>query len=387
MSTVHVRLTFFSLLIILMVACTAMPQGSTESAVGDSPASQRDGDMNTLSSDDSDESSLILLVAAQGTVRLKRKEWLDYYRTEFGSQLHRGDLLQVQEDSDAVVLCDSLLTRSIPGGAPAGLNNLCPPPQEKILVRGGVLLGNTRGGSDPFIPYIISPRKTKLLNPTPTIRWNPVPNASSYTVAVTGPSVEWQTVTSESSIVYPGEPPLLPGETYAVTVTADTGASSRDEGVQGIGFTMVDAPTADRVEANIARIMELELSQEGKQLALGQYLAGAGLSAEAVEVHEALTNEMPESSSPTLFLGDLYRQSGLNLLAAERYEMALELAEAGDNLEAVALARRGLADVLLSLGERDEAAAVLRDAIDAYAQLGDTEQVEALNQQLEDNGL
>ncbi len=378
-----------TLLITLLISCTGTTISDPSQLAGsDTGVATASSSQVTHAEDEvEDELTVNLLVSAQGTVHLKRSEWSDYYRTDFGSQLQSGDLLRVAEDSRAVVLCDGLRTRQVPAGSPTGLNNLCPPPEEKILVRGGVFLGNTRGGHDPFIPYVISPRKTLLLNPTPELRWNAVPGASSYTVTVKGEGVDWVETVTEPSIVYPGEPALVPGAAYAITVQADTGESSQDEGVQGLGFTVVDAATALRIEANVARIMALELDAEGKELALGQYLAGEGLIAEAIETLETLVQEVPAAPFPYRMLGDLYRQSGLNLLALEHYEAAVALADTSDNLEAAALAREGLAEVSLALGDREAAATLLRAAIDLYRLLGDAEQADALKARLEENGL
>ena len=380
-------------LAICLVSCTSTPTGDAPQVARDNRAPAVASTSETASETAQgnntavDEAGVNLLVSVHGIIQLKRREWADYYRTDFGSLLHAGDLLQVGADSNAVILCNGLRTRQIPGGSPVGLNNICPPAEEAILVRSGVLVGNTRGGSDPFLPYIISPRKTKLFTMTPMLRWNPVPGATSYTVTVKGEGVDWQTTVTEPSVAYPGQPSLVRGQTYAVVVQADTGASSQDEGVQGIGFTLVDAPAAARVEANMAKIMALELDAEGKELALGQYLVGEGLFSEGIEILETLTSEMRDSPFPYRMLGDLYRQSGLNLLAQADFETAVALADTGENLEAGALAREGFAEVALSLGDRDYAATLLQEAIELYQLLGDDAQVTTLTERMEAYGL
>jgi hypothetical protein len=86
-------------------------------------------------------------------------------------------------------------------------------------------------------PYIISPRRTLLLDDKPLIRWNAVPNATRYTVRLREPSgVIWQTEVKQVEVRYSGTPVLQPGVGYALIVEADTGASSTEEGVPGWGF-------------------------------------------------------------------------------------------------------------------------------------------------------
>src|SRR5688572_13455644 len=115
---------------------------------------------------------LNLLIAADGEVLLKRNSWSGFHPASFGAVLNRGDQLQPAVDAKVVVLCENLTTWTVPGGIPSGLNNGCPQVPEPALASAGGLIANTRGGTDPLIPYIISPRSTKLLDPMPTLRWN-----------------------------------------------------------------------------------------------------------------------------------------------------------------------------------------------------------------------
>lgn len=177
-----------------------------------------------------------LLVAVEGEIRLKRRGWSDFYSTGFGVAVRRGDLLRVPANAAATLLCDNLSLWTVPGGlAPTGLNG-CPRPTEPALIRHGVRIASTRGG-DPDIPYLISPRSTKLLDSTPTLRWHAPPGASSYIVQVHGGTLTWtaENVT-ETSLVYPGKPSLEPGVIYQLTVTDDLGRSSQDEGMVGLNF-------------------------------------------------------------------------------------------------------------------------------------------------------
>ena len=104
---------------------------------------------------------------------------------------------------------------------------------------------STIGGIDANIPYLITPRHSLILDPTPLLRWHPVPKTTAYTLVVTGPNGElWRTQTSEPQLVYAG-PNLTPGVAYHVTITTNTGQSSQaDAAPNGDRATNLDFPTA-----------------------------------------------------------------------------------------------------------------------------------------------
>ena len=133
-----------------------------------------------------------ILVVAEGEIELKRSTWADYHATTFGTVLERGDLLKLARGAEAAILCDGLSLWQVPTGIPVGLSTGCPPPSDKILVRGSAgVAGTIRGANDPLIPYIISPRSTRLLNSTPTLRWNDS-GATGYNVQMRGGDLNWQ---------------------------------------------------------------------------------------------------------------------------------------------------------------------------------------------------
>ena len=190
---------------------------------------------------------LNLLIAAEGGVQLKRSGWAKFAQTTFGAMLHKGDLLLPVQGARVVVLCDGLTQWQVPAGAPVGLANGCPPSQAPVLRSGSSLIQSTRGGNDPLIPYIITPRKTRLLDARPYLSWNPSPGASTYTVRLNTDRVIWETTTDQTGLVYPGTPPLQPGVTYLLTVEADNGKTSSSEGAAGLGFSLLGAEEARSV--------------------------------------------------------------------------------------------------------------------------------------------
>jgi hypothetical protein len=323
---------------------------------------------------------LTLLVVAEGEVLLKRDGWSNYHPTAFGAAVYRGDQLRPAAGAKVVVLCDNLTAWTVPPGAPSGLTSGCPQPPEPALVHGESAIGDTRGGTDPLIPFIISPRATKLLNPTPTLRWNPVPGAKSYTVRLSG--VNWQDTVSATEVIYPGDPPLQPGMTYLLIVEADNGKSSKEEGVAGLGFSLLPDEEARHVRADAAKIAGLNLTDEAKAFALAQLYAGRGLYTEAIERLDKMAEAGIQAANIYRALGDLYRRIGLSLLAETRYSEAVTLAETARDIEALAAAQAGLGDVYAALGNKDEAVRWLKQAQAGYDALGDSQRASGVSERL-----
>jgi hypothetical protein len=314
---------------------------------------------------------LNLLIAADGEVLLKRDGWNGFHLVSFGAVLNRGDQLQPAANARVVVLCENLTTWTVPSGSPSGLNNGCPQVPEPALVSAGGLIANTRGGTDPLIPYIISPRSTKLLDPMPTLRWNAATGANTYTLRIRG--TDWQEQVEATEFKYPGDPALQPGTDYLLIVEADNGKSSKDEGLPNLGFSLMAQEDANRVRADAARIDALNLSAEAKAFALAQLYSGHQLYAEAIELLENSGPANDESTNVYRALGELYQQVGLLMQAESHYLRAVETAEAVGDLESGTSAKAKLGEVYTTLGNKSEARDWLVQAETGYESLGDSQ--------------
>lgn len=333
--------------------------------------------------DELTEPGFNLLVEMEGEVLLKRATWSDYHPTAFGAALERGDLLRLSDGSQAKVLCDNLTLWPVPGGAPSGVNSGCPQPLEPGLMRASVKIGSTRG-VDPWVPYVISPRATKLLTVKPTLRWNDT-GADSYTVQVRGGDLNWrQEDVTQTELAYPGEPALEPGTFYLLVVEDSNGKSSQDEGLKGLGFSVLEEVEAERIRADADRIAGLGLSSEAKAFAIAQLYAGHGLMAEAIEILEELMEEGNQQAAVHQVLADLYASIGLDFLAEPRYLEAIQLAEAEGNTESLAATQASLGEIYMTLNDTDEAIRWLIRAQAAYEILGDSQRVSELTQRLAD---
>ena len=322
------------------------------------------------------------ILQATGEILLKRKEWSDYQPTTVGAKLYPGDLLQPLRGARVVVQCaDGRTVWPVPEGMISGATNGCPPQSVPISRRRGDIIP-PRGGVNPLIPYIISPRRTFLLNPLLTLRWNAVPGASHYTVSLIGDEdVLWETEVSETEVVYSGEPPLESGVEYLLTIKANTGASSQEEDLPDLGFSLLDDNEAQLVRDTVEQLLKLDLADEAKALALVHLYINYELRAEAIATLEVLVKQGSQTAAVYRILGELYREVGLNLLAQKHYLKAFELA-ADEDVEGQAIAAEELGEVYVAIANRQEAIRWLTQARDRYQLLGNTQRACELTQQL-----
>ncbi|MDM8526704.1 tetratricopeptide repeat protein [Anaerolineales bacterium HSG24] len=317
-----------------------------------------------------------LLVNLTGEATLKRAGWSDYHPTGFGMVLERGDLLKLSSGAEAQVLCDELTLWSVPSGAPAGLNNGCPQPPEPALIRFGGKIGGTRGG-DESIPYIISPRNTTILDEKPLLQWYPHDPNATYTIRISGIKDWKKEGVTGNQLQYDG-PILKAGQSYLLIVeTDDRVISSQDEGGIERNFKLITETKRLELQSQVNEIRTLKLTSPAEALILAHLYAGHDVFSEAIDMLEtAITNGQTD---PIFYytLAELYRESGLYLLALPHYETTLQLAQ--DNLELRAEAHAGLGEVYIALGDGAMAKEQLTKACEGYEVLGDVEILGKLN--------
>lgn len=311
---------------------------------------------------------------------------------QLGTQLYPGDQLQITSESQLVVLCSDLSVQII-GANSTTLNqcsfantekpdpNLCHP-DTNCPHRGDDLKIWNREN----IPYIISPQKTQILNPQPILHWGGVPAPTKYTVSLRENGQEIWRVSDivETQIQYPGEPPLKPGNIYQVIVETDTGISSRDVVVPGgVEFQLLQAETVEVVQSEVAKIQAQGLAPESEKLAIATLYENYQLFAEAVELLETLVHT--EKSAPIYKkLGDLYWLTWeLAPVAKPYYLQAIESAHLQD-LETLIFAKDGLGQIEVALGNRGKALELFREVKAGYQQLGEIEQMEEVEKQIQD---
>ncbi len=325
-----------------------------------------------------------LLLSVEEDVQLQRSAWNGYYSTTFGAVLEQGDLLRLGPEAKAVVLCDDLHIWEVPTNSISGIANGCPPLTDPILQRGDSKIGNTRGGNNQAIPHIISPRATALLPDTPVaFQWNPIANAVTYTVRVFGGGLDWETTTNQTTLLYPNDaPPLQADTTYAWSVTTDTGVSSVDEGIPGLGFHLLSTTEANTVKSQAQTVRALSLPPEAQALAVVHLYISHDLQAEAIALLEVQTQSVSAAALHRA-LGDRYFSIGIAVPAQFAYTEALRLAENTNDLEGQALAHARLGEVSISLAANDVARLHLTAASDIYTQLGDKESAQDIQAKIQ----
>lgn len=307
---------------------------------------------------------LHLLVGIEGKVKLKRQTWSDYQPATFGARLWRGDLLL--PDGRATVLCADLSLQHVQAesGVPC-------PVQEPVLLRGESKVITPRAPG-VLIPYIVHPRRTKVLTATPPLRWHDT-GAGSYTVIVRGGGQEWrQEGVTGNEVQYPANAPLLkPGVDYLlVVIDEDSGRSSTEDPCKGLGFRVLSDEELAEIEAQAADIEGLELDMPTRQFVLSTYYARQELRGEALALLDGLSGTL---DTPTVHLwrGDLLREMCFPDEAAMACQVALERAGALGDKESQAAARAAL---WWLTGDETH----LERAVELYEELGDKAQAEAL---------
>ena len=316
----------------------------------------------------------------QGIVTVQKEQWKNFQPAFIGLTLTANDKLNVAANSSVKVYCSNNTTwivkpgtHNISSGCPSGTSVIRLPNSNNDTLR-------TDGQTEEALaklPYLITPRNSFILNDRPLrIRWNAVPGANTYTVNIDG--IDWETKTNETEIIYLGESTLQPGWRYRVTIEADNGASSKSDAV--VGFKVLDEGTKQTVLEAVETIEQQSLSSEEKAITLANLYRGYGLYADAIEVLEKLVKQGSQIFAVHQLLGDIYLETGLPQLAKKPYDHGLQLAIETENLSAQADIQAGLGRAYYNLGNETEAKQWLDKAKASYEELGDSTQVQELEE-------
>jgi hypothetical protein len=325
------------------------------------------------------------LAVVEGEVRLRSEGSSENCHVSVGSRFKRGDLLEVAASARAVVVCADLTKHELK----AGVHGLpCKPPSTgaRVLFLDGawIKINDPRGKSSASnIPIIISPRKTKLLNPRPILRWAPIAGRTKYIINVRGWNLDWsENVGPKTEIPYPQDEDkqLTPGVIYKLTIKAGN-HSSDDEGVSNLFFTLLTPREAQVIHDQRQKIISLGLPELTTQLMVAQLYAESELNSEAIEQLCSLPVKVMESAVLQL-LGDIYFNCGLTLMAEEQYLLALEVADKKQDLFNKAQAQSSLGQLYEMLGNRGKAITYWQQAKELYRRLADKEMIEKVEDAL-----
>jgi hypothetical protein len=278
-----------------------------------------------FATDNAEDRSMHLVVAVEGRVAVKHKGWASYAPVVFGTDLRSGDLLKIDENSRAKVVCSDLKLRDIVAGVTGVPCNSSRP----VLQRpDGSIINTTRSlPTEAAFPQVLSPRKTKLLSSQPLLRWAPIAGVTRYKVTVRGGGYNWATIVdSSTAITYPPEAPKLQtGIDYKLIVDTDDGRSSYEPGLD-LGFSILKAEDQKKVLQQEKQIENLGLPDGPTQFLIARLYASYGLRAEAIEKLEHTLPKFGAAAVPEL-LGDLYASIGLVRQSEINNLNAIELAK------------------------------------------------------------
>ena len=326
-----------------------------------------------------------------GEVQLQRQDGRNIRPTS-GTPIYPGDKLQTAQNGQITIQCADLGIKSIKAGENQLNSCLLASEKSKSECNKNLIRCPDRGDdqvawNNAPVPYIISPRRTQLLENKPTLRWNPVAGATSYKLSLreNKTKLNWELTVAGTEAVYAGEPALKPGVKYRLIVEANTGASSETPVVEGnTEFGLLDEGEMQRVKDAVGAIGQQVPNAAAKKLATANLYISTNLIAEAIETLESLPKSGVETAPIYRSLGDLYRENLQLMPQAEvYYKKAIGIAKP-DDIEELTEAHYGLGQVYSSMRNNIKAMSHLKLAKEGYQSLGNVQMVEKVGKQLQD---
>ncbi|MEG3863030.1 tetratricopeptide repeat protein [Microcoleus sp. herbarium12] len=326
-----------------------------------------------------------------GEVKLQRQDGRNI-RPTVGTPIYPGDNLKTSQNGQITIQCADLGIKSIKAGENHLNSCVLASDKSKDDCNKNLIRCPDRGDdkiawNNAPIPYIISPRRTQLLENKPALRWNPVAGATSYQLSLleNDAKLNWEMTVSGTEAVYPGEPALKPGVKYRLIVRANTGVSSETALGEGDSeFGLLDEKEAQGVKDAVGAIGQQVPNVAAKKVAISQIYLTTNLIAEAIQTLESLPTAGVETAAIYRKLGDLYRERSQLMPQAEVYYQKAINAGQSDDIEELTEARYGLAQVYSSMRNYPEAMRNLQLAKEGYQNLGDLPMVEKIEKQLQD---
>ena len=321
--------------------------------------------------------NLITSLRPVGEVKFKKTNWPKFQPAFVGYLLGGEDRLLLGSQATVKVLCFSNFSTWIPEpGKTSTVSEGCPVTGRTRGNRPTDGTSRARAANNPQVPYIISPRDTKIRAGRTTLKWNAVEEVNRYTVSLLGAisDFDWTEETSATEIIYPGNPPLEPGSLYLLSVTGDNGLESTSS------FRVLNEEQELTVSREIEELSQKQLDKEANDLALAYLYYNQGLKQDAIDQLEQSLEQGNTLAATYELLGDIYKQVGLIRLAKERYLQGLERAEATSDIVHQAAIEKGLMWVSAVIDGKEEAIKWLEKALSSYQAIGDREEVRQLEE-------
>ena len=259
-----------------------------------------------------------------------------------GTILCQGDKLNILPGREVQVFCVKLRRKIKLSGISA---NVCSEEQDDIDKR-NYSPGNlsnypkTKGPGEANKPILINPYSRVLIDDRPTLKWNPVIDATSYTVYLSSKNVDWAEKVESTKLPYPiNQPGLQYGNTYKIVVVANRGDSSINDSVAAVSLLSKD--DIEQLQKTAKQIEDLNLPKNEGAFYLDSLYLSKSLLDNSIEL---LKSQIAQSQDPRLhrILGERYLEAGVPTLAQEEYQQAENLAKKQEDRVELSKAEAGL---------------------------------------------
>jgi hypothetical protein len=299
---------------------------------------------------------LNFVAGIKGKVEILRPQGTKPQTAFFGALLDTDDKLRVPRGASGEIACDNGTTWILSPGE-FRVSQGCKYTDRSIFRRKGSLTSPTRSDNkNANIPYLISPRNTVIMTSTPTLRWNPIPGATSYKVRVLGGNIDWETQVNQPMVIYAGEQ-LQPNISYQVVISTSGGITTKN--IDEPKFVVLEKSQSsqikseksrrDQIRADVENLQRQAFNNQAKSLALAHLYRSNDLNEMAIDELERAIKNGSKITAIYQLLGEIYQQIDLNSLAKTKYETGLILAQKEGNLEAQESIQVGLAEVSKAL--------------------------------------
>lgn len=331
------------------------------------------------------------VIESKGEVKAKRAGSEVFRPITVGTSVHSGDILYPSANSRVLILCDSGAVWQVTPGIPAPVNANCPPSPVGKTIRSGFLPIISQ--QDKNLPYLISPRYTRLKDSYPFFRWNSVAGTKRYKVQLLANTglVHWATTTEVTEIQYPkNAPPLEPNVNYLLIVETDSGASSLQDAGGILGFFVLSPEKIKTVEQEIQKaLQDPNLDTATKAFIQARIYQNYGLFQDSIDmINKKLQTQSRLDPDQTALLhtllGDLYNQIGLTQLAEQHFSESATILQKSSNQLAFAETLEGLATVQWLNRQTEQAKQNEQIVLEIYEKQGDSERQKQFEQVIED---
>ena len=225
----------------------------------------------------------------------------------------------------------------------------CSPPHDTVKLCTGLnpsdCNSNKGPGEEQNVPTLISPYGSSMLSTKPLISWYAVPQATSYTVVVSGYEFYWEKTVDKTitALPYPKEEKELQFfNTYKFTVLANVGDTPISSS-ETLVVSVLRQEEQDAFTETLKQIKELNLPPDEAAIwDLDAVFMARNLLNETIESLKARVRA--GSQNPTVYrlLADRYLEAWLPKEALREYKKAAQLAKSINKSDELAQIQKGL---------------------------------------------